>query len=90
MGVNGRIYAQLLSQFLQKKIFPADIQKVTEHSMHNLPPAAAPMKPAACFKKVRRIKNDLFWLDLPDGARFMIEGGRYLRKEKTQKAFSMH
>ena len=31
------IYAQLLSQFLQKQIFPADIQKAIEQSMHNLP-----------------------------------------------------
>ena len=84
------LYAQLLSQFLQKKIFPADIQKAIEHSMHNLPASScADENLQRVLRKYDESKNGFVLVeDLPDGARFMIEGGRLFKKgKKLRKRF---
>ena len=84
------IYAQLLSQFLQKQIFPADIQKAIEQSMHNLPASScADENLQRVLRKYDESKNGLVLVeDLADGARFMIEGGRLFKKgKKLRKRF---
>ena len=84
------IYAQLLSQFLQKQIFPTDIQKAIEQSMHNLPASScADENLQRVLRKYDESKNGLVLIeDLADGARFMIEGGRLFKKgKKLRKRF---
>jgi len=84
------IYARLLSQFLQKQIFPPDIQKAIEQSMHNLPASScADENLQRVLRKYDESKNGFVLVeDLPDGARFMIEGGRLFKKgKKLRKRF---
>ena len=84
------IYAQLLSQFLQKQIFPSDIQKAIEQSMHNLPASScADENLQRVLRKYDESKNGFVLIeDLPDGARFIIEGGREFKKgKKLRKRF---
>lgn len=78
------IYRNLLLKFLALKIFPADISGALQHSLDNLPASSC-----ADEKLMRVLKNydnrttDMLMIEqLPDGALFIIDGGRVFKKGK--------
>jgi len=84
------LYAHLLSQFLQKDVFPADIQTAIKKSMHDLPASScADENLQRVLRKYDESKNGFVLVeDLPDGAKFLIEDGRLFRKgKKLRKRF---
>jgi SprT protein len=84
------LYSQLLSDFLKKKIFPADIEKELKRSLHN--PAASSCAEDDLIRVLRKYdnrKNDLHLLEeLPQGSFFKIKDGRIFQKgERLRKRF---
>lgn len=84
------IYGQLLHQFLQHKIFPADIEKELVLSLKN--PAATSCAEDGLLRVLRRydegkISHQLVE-ELPPGTLFRIKDGRIFQKgEKLRKRF---
>ena len=74
----------LLSSFIKKQIFPADISRALLQSVHN--PAASSCADVQLTKVLRKYDanktGQVFVEDLPIGACFKIEGGRIFRKEE--------
>ena len=84
------VYAGLLAQFMQKQLFPDDIQQTINKSLHNLP--ASSCADEALQRVLRRYdKRDdgsVLIEELADGAEFEIDGGRVFRKgKKLRKRF---
>jgi hypothetical protein len=85
------IYGQLLAQFIQHKIFPADIEQSLLASLHN--PAASSCAEEALMRVLYRYdapKSQAHRLveELPPGATFRIDGGRIFKKgEKMRKRY---
>lgn len=84
------IYGQLLKQFLEHKIFPADIEKELLLSLKN--PAASSCAEDGLLRVLRKYddKKDGHYLleELPHGAVFRISDGRVFQKgEKLRKRF---
>ena len=83
-------YSKILAQFLQKKIFPADIEHALMHSIKN--PAAS----SCGDEKLLRVLNGYdkkkegicLVEQLPEGSLFAIPGGRIFQKgAKIRKRF---
>jgi hypothetical protein len=84
------VFGQLLAQFIQKEVFPADIKNALLQSLHN--PAAS-----SCADELllRTLKNydakqsaQVFVEELPEGALFATHDGRVFRKgEKLRKRY---
>ena len=84
------IYAQLLEQFLQHKIFPSDIEKELFRSLKN--PAASSCAEEGLLRVLRkydRITNGHHFVEeLAAGHLFRLKDGRVFRKgEKLRKRF---
>lgn len=78
------IYRGLLLQFMVHDIFPADIKKALERSLHNLPASScADENLTRVLKGHDAQQNGLIMVEqVPEDALFMIEGGRVFRKGK--------
>jgi SprT protein len=78
------LYKLLLIQFLELRLFPADILSALQSSLHNLP--ASSCADEALMRVLRRYDerqdNMLLVEELPDGALFAIDGGKIFKKGK--------
>ena len=77
-----QVYKMLLLQFLQMKIFPADILASLQSSLHNLP--ASSCADEGLMRVLRRYDKKeegmLLVEELPDGALFVLEDGKVFKK----------
>ena len=85
-----KLYAQLLADFIEKKIFPADIENELRRSLIN--PAASSCAEESLMRVLRtydeRKKELCFIEELPAGTFFKIRDGRIFQKgEKLRKRF---
>jgi hypothetical protein len=83
-------YGKILSQFLLKKIFPADIEKVLLKTLKN--PAASSCADDSLLRVLRKYdsaKEGIILVEtLPQGTLFKIKGERIFRKEeKVRKRY---
>ncbi len=83
-------YGKILAQFLLKKIFPADIEKVLLQTLKN--PAASSCADDGLLRVLRKYdskkENSLLVESLPQGTLFKIKGERVFRKEeKVRKRY---
>lgn len=78
------IYRQLLLQFLVHNIFPNDIEKALERSLHNLPASScADEELMRVLKKYDVKQTGLIMVEqLSEGTLFEIEGGKVFKKGK--------
>lgn len=84
------VFGQLLAQFIQHDVFPADIKTVLLQSLHN--PAASSCADEALLRTLRRYDekqgSGLFVEELPVGTLFQTHDGRVFQKgEKMRKRF---
>lgn len=85
------IFGQLLAQFIEHNVFPADIKAVLLQSLHN--PAASSCADEALLRTLKTYdekKNDAshFVESLSEGALFQTHDGRVFQKgEKLRKRF---
>lgn len=84
------IFGQLLAQFLQHHVFPADIQKALVQSISN--PAASSCADITLLKTLRNYDvksgNALLVEELPPNATFKTHDGKVFQKgEKVRKRF---
>lgn len=84
------VFGQLLSQFIEHDVFPADIKKALLQSLHN--PAASSCADEILLRTLKGYdeKNgaSFFVESLPDGALFKTHDGRVFKKgEKMRKRF---
>ncbi len=84
------IYSNLLSEFINKKIFPADIETALYHSIKN--PAASSCAEEGLMRVLRRYDNNkeetLLLEEVLPGAYFITNEGRVFKKgEKLRKRF---
>ena len=83
-------FSKVLAQFLEKKIFPPDIQHTLLKTLHN--PAASSCADTALLRVLHQYdkkKEGIILIEaLPAGARFSIKGGRvFIKEEKVRKRF---
>jgi len=83
-------YSKILSQFLLKKIFPADIEKVLLKTLKN--PAASSCADDSLLRVLRKYdpakEGTILVETLPQGTLFKIKGERVFRKEeKVRKRY---
>lgn len=78
------IYRQLLLQFLVHNIFPEDIKKALERSLHNLPASSCADEDLMRVLKKYDIKQSglIMVEQLQEGSLFEIEGGKIFKKGK--------
>ncbi len=84
------IFGNILSEFLQKNVFPDDISLALTRSLHN--PAASSCADEKLLRVLQRYdpaKEGVMLLEqLADGSNFKIKGGRVFKKgEKIRKRF---
>lgn len=84
------VYSTLLKDFINKKIFPPDIEDTLNHTVHN--PAASSCAEEGLMRVLRRYdekKADIVLLEeVPGGAYFVTREGRVFQKgEKLRKRF---
>ena len=83
-------FGKILAKFLLHKVFPPDIEKALMHTLQN--PAASSCGDEKLLRVLNNYddKKDGVHLveQLPDGALFVIKGGRIFKKEgKIRKRF---
>lgn len=84
------VFGQLLAQFIEHDVFPADIKTSLLQSLHN--PAASSCADEHLLRTLKNYdknaSNALFVESLPDGALFKTHDGRIFKKgEKMRKRF---
>jgi SprT protein len=84
------VFGQLLAQFIEHEVFPADIRSVLLQSLHN--PAASSCADEALLRTLKtydqRAANSHFVETLPEGALFRTHDGRIFQKgERMRKRF---
>ena len=84
------VFGQLLAQFIEHDVFPADINHVLLQSLHN--PAASSCADEALLRTLRKYDeqkgNSHFVETLPEGALFKTHDGRVFQKgQKMRKRF---
>lgn len=84
------IYRVFLLKFIEAGIFPPDIMRSLQSSLHNLP--ASSCADEGLMRVLRNYdegKTDLFLIEqLPSNALFVVDGGRVFRKgEKLRKRY---
>ena len=79
-----KTFADLMSKFLIVNLFPADIQKALEHSLHNLPASScADERLMRMLKKYDEDKVGVMLVEqLTDGTVFEIDGGKLFKRGK--------
>jgi hypothetical protein len=85
-----QVFSAVLRQFLEKKVFPADIESALLHSIHS--PAASSCGDEKLLRVLRNYdapkKGHLLVEQLADGSLFSIKGGRVFRKlEKVRTRY---
>ncbi len=85
-----KIYGQLLAQFLEKKVFPADIEAELQRSLHN--PGATTCAEDQLLRVLRKYdpqqNGRMLIEELPASAIFQTDDGRIFRKqEKLRKRY---
>lgn len=83
-------FGKVLARFIDKKVFPADIQQTLIKSLHN--PAASSCADEALLRILhqydKKKEGILLIENLPTGATFKIKGGRIFTKaERVRKRF---
>ncbi|MDQ6610044.1 MAG: SprT-like domain-containing protein [Bacteroidota bacterium] len=83
-------FGQLLAQFIEHNVFPADIKKVLLQSLHN--PAASSCADESLLRTLKSYDENngvaFFVESLPEGALFKTHDGRVFKKgEKMRKRF---
>lgn len=78
-----RTYQRLLTQFLQQNLFPDDIKKGLERSLHSLPASScADVNLMRVLRDYDERKIGVVMVEqIKEGSLFMIEGGRIFKKE---------
>ncbi len=80
-------FSKILTQFLLKKIFPADIEKALLKSIQN--PAASSCGDEQLLRALHKYdkrKEGVFFVEqLPEGAIFVIRGGKIFRRGPRQR-----
>lgn len=78
-----KTYQRLLTQFLQQNLFPEDIKKGLERSLHSLPASScADANLTRVLRKYDEKKTGFVMIEqIEEGRLFMIEGGRIFKKE---------
>jgi len=84
------VYSSLLKDFIDKKIFPPDVESALKKSVQN--PAASSCAEEGLTRVLRRYdekKNDIYLLEeIPPGVYFKTKDGRIFQKgEKLRKRF---
>jgi SprT protein len=84
------IFGQLLAQFVEKDVFPADIKQALLQSLHD--PAASSCADEKLLRVLKRYDkkngNSVFVEDIPIGGLFKTHDGKVFRKgEKIRKRF---
>jgi SprT protein len=84
------IFGQLLAQFIEHEVFPADIKKALLQSLHN--PAASSCADEILLRTLKAYdtqNGSLFFVEsLPEGAMFKTHDGRvFIKEEKIRKRF---
>jgi len=84
------VFGQLLAQFIEHDVFPADIKTVLLQSLHN--PAASSCADEALLRTLKTYDakngNSHFVESLPEGALFRTHDGRVFQKgERMRKRF---
>jgi hypothetical protein len=84
------IFGQLLAQFIEHEIFPADIKNALLQSLHN--PAASSCADELLLKTLKNYDEKqshlVFVEEIPEGALFKTHDGKIFRKgEKMRKRF---
>lgn len=84
------VFGQLLAQFIEHNVFPADIRQVLLQTLHN--PAASSCADEALLRILRRYDKKgeglLFVEDIPAGSLFKTGDGRvFQRGERLRKRF---
>ena len=84
------IYSSLLKEFINKKIFPADVEHALKDSVQN--PAASSCAEDGLMRVLRRYdekKDDILLLEeIPKGSYFITKDGRIFKKgEQLRKRF---
>ena len=84
------IFGQLLAQFIEHEIFPADIKNALLQSLHN--PAASSCADELLLKTLKNYDEKqshlVFLEEIPEGALFKTHDGKIFRKgEKMRKRF---
>lgn len=84
------IFAQLLAQFIEHEVFPADIKKALLQSLHN--PAASSCADELLLRTLKNYEEKrshlVFVESIKEGALFKTHDGRIFRKgEKMRKRF---
>lgn len=84
------VFAQLLAQFIEHNVFPADIKKALLQSLHN--PAASSCADEILLRTLKaydaKNSSSLFVENLPEGALFKTGDGRVFKKgEKMRKRY---
>lgn len=83
-------YAKILSEFIPKKIFPGEIERLLIQSLHN-PAATTCAEPhlTRALKKYDLKKQDHFFIEeLPAGSLFKVNSGAVFKKgERVRKRF---
>ncbi len=83
-------FSKVLTQFLAKHIFPADIQHTLLKTLQN--PAASSCADTALLRVLHKYdqkKEGVILMEaLPEGAQFSIKGGRvFIKQERVRKRF---
>lgn len=84
------VYGQVLAQFIEKKIFPEDIEKELLRTLHN--PGASTCSEESLQRILYRYdekKNGYMLVEqLPEGAAFSVAGGRqFIKGAKRRKRY---
>ncbi len=85
-----QVFGQLLAQFIQQEVFPADIKQALMQSLHD--PAASSCADEVLLRALRnydeRAAHVLFVESLPEGALFKTPDGRiFCKGERLRKRF---
>jgi len=85
-----KVYRDLLMQFLDMQIFPADILASLQSSLHNLPASSCADEPLMRVLRRYDKKEDGMLLveELPEGALFALDDGKVFKKgQRLRKRF---
>ena len=85
-----QVFGQLLAQFIEQTVFPADIKQALVQSLHN--PAASSCADEVLLRTLKKYDdkktNLLFVESIPDGSLFKTHDGKIFKKgEKIRKRF---
>lgn len=82
-----KAFGILLAEFISRKLFPADVEKVLVKTLHD--PAASSCANASLLRVLKNYDKEgskrLFVEELPQGTLFSIKGGRIFKKGEKRR-----